>query len=53
MGSVSLVYRIDQLEEDFELADPVIVPVGRYEYVSTELMLHDPGYFFLLHHFHV
>jgi hypothetical protein len=43
MGSVSLVYRIDQLEEDFELADPVIVPVGRYQYTSTELMLMTPG----------
>jgi len=43
MGSVSLVYRIDQLEEDFELADPVIVPEGRYQYLSTELMLMTPG----------
>lgn len=43
MGSVSLVYRIDQLVEDFELADPVIVPVGRYQYLSTELMLMTPG----------
>ena len=43
MGSASLVYRIDQLEEDFELADPVIVPVGRYQYLSTELMLMTPG----------
>jgi hypothetical protein len=43
MGSVGLVYRIDQLEEDFELADPVIVPVGRYQYLSTELMLQTPG----------
>jgi hypothetical protein len=43
MGSVSLVYRIDQLEEDFELADPVIVPVGRYQYLSAELMLQTPG----------
>ena len=43
MGSASLVYRIDQLVEDFELADPVIVPVGRYQYLSTELMLMTPG----------
>ena len=43
MGSVSLVYRIDQLVEEFELADPVIVPVGRYQYLSTELMLTTPG----------
>jgi len=43
MGTVSLVYRIDQLVEDFELADPVIVPVGRYQYLSTELMLMTPG----------
>jgi hypothetical protein len=43
MGSVGLVYRIDQLVEDFDLADPVIVPTGRYEYLSTELMLQTPG----------
>jgi hypothetical protein len=43
MGMVGLNYRIDQLEEDFEIADPVIVPVGRYEYLSTELMLQTPG----------
>jgi hypothetical protein len=43
MGMVGLKYRIDQLEEDFEIADPVIVPVGRYSYLSTELMLQTPG----------
>lgn len=43
MGSASLVYRVDMLEEDFDLADPVIVPAGRYEYLSTELMLTTPG----------
>jgi len=43
MGSVGPVYRIDQLEEDFELTDSVIVPVGRYQYLSTELMLQTPG----------
>jgi hypothetical protein len=43
MGSVGLNYRIDQLVEDFELADPVIVTVGRYEYLSAELMLTTPG----------
>jgi len=43
MGMIGLNYRIDQLEEDFEIADPVIVPEGRYEYLSTELMLQTPG----------
>jgi hypothetical protein len=43
MGSVGPVYRIDQLEEDFELSDSVTVPVGRYEYLSGELMLQTPG----------
>jgi hypothetical protein len=43
MGSVGPVYRIDQLEEDFELTDSVIVPAGRYEYLSGELMLQTPG----------
>jgi hypothetical protein len=43
MGSIGLDYRIDQLDEDFELSDQVIVPVGRYRYLSTELMLQTPG----------
>ena len=43
MGSVGPVYRIDQLEENFELSDSVIVPAGRYEYLSGELMLQTPG----------
>jgi len=43
MGSISPAYRIDQLEEDFELSDSVSVPVGRYEYLSGELMLQTPG----------
>ncbi|MDF1576385.1 MAG: DUF5916 domain-containing protein [Bacteroidales bacterium] len=43
MGSVGLAYRTDQLEEEFELADPVIVPAGRYDYLSGELMLQTPG----------
>jgi len=43
MGSVGPVFRIDQLEEDFELSDSVTVPVGRYEYLSGELMLQTPG----------
>ena len=43
MGSVGPVYRIDQLEEDFELSDSVTVPGGRYEYLSGELMLQTPG----------
>lgn len=43
MGSIGPAYRIDQLEEDFELSDSVTVPVGRYEYLSGELMLQTPG----------
>ena len=43
MGSIGPVYRIDQLEEDFELSDSVTVPVGRYKYLSGELMLQTPG----------
>ena len=37
------VYRIDQLEEEFEIADTVIVPVGRYRSLSGQLMLMTPG----------
>ena len=43
MGSIGPVYRIDQLEEDFELTDSVFVPAGRYKYLSSELMLMTPG----------
>ncbi len=43
MGSAGPVFRIDQLVEDFELSDSVTVPVGRYEYLSGELMLQTPG----------
>jgi hypothetical protein len=42
-GSVDLNYRIDVLEEDFVLSDPVSVPMGRYNYLSTELMLQTPA----------
>ncbi len=43
MGSVGPVFRIDQIEEDFELSDSVNVPVGKYEYLSGKLMLQTPG----------
>jgi len=43
MGTVGPVFRIDQLEEDFELTDDVMVPVGRYKSLSAELMLQTPG----------
>ncbi len=43
MGSVGPVFKIDQLEEDFELNDSISIPVGRYEYLSGEMMLMTPG----------
>jgi hypothetical protein len=43
MGMIGPVYRIDQLEEEFEIADTVIVPVGRYRSLSGQLMLMTPG----------
>ncbi len=43
MGSIGPVFRIDQLEEDFELTDSVTVPLGKYKYLSGELMLQTPG----------
>jgi hypothetical protein len=43
MGTVGPVFRIDQLDEEFELTDSVTVPVGRYQYLSGELMLQTPG----------
>jgi hypothetical protein len=43
MGSVGPVYRIDQLDEEFEITDEVSVPVGRYDYVGAEMMLQTQG----------
>ena len=43
MGSFGPVYRIDQLREEFELSDSVSVPEGRYNYLSSQLMLMTPG----------
>lgn len=43
MGSIGPVYRIDNLEEEFEIADSVGVPLGRYNSFSGELMLQTPG----------
>jgi len=43
MGSIGPVYRIDQLEEDFELTDSIFVPAGKYKYLSSELMLMTPA----------
>jgi hypothetical protein len=42
MGIIGPVYRIDQLDEEFELSDSVIVPEGRYQYFSGQLMLTTP-----------
>jgi hypothetical protein len=43
MGSAALVYRMDNLEEDFEILDPVTVPAGEYSYLSGTLMLQTPA----------
>ena len=43
MGSIGPVYRIDNLEEEFEITDEVSVPVGRYKYFGGEMMLMTPG----------
>jgi hypothetical protein len=43
MGSIGPVFRIDRLEEEFELTDSVSVPAGSYQYLSGELMLQTPG----------
>jgi len=42
-GSIGPVYRIDLLDEDFELSESVVVPAGRYSYLGSELMLQTPG----------
>ncbi len=42
MGSFNLVYQNEHLEEEFEILDPVVVPVGDYQFLSTSLMLQTP-----------
>jgi hypothetical protein len=42
MGMIGPIYRIDQLEEEFELSDSVSVPAGRYQYFNGQLMLQTP-----------
>jgi len=43
MGSIGPVFKIDQLEEEFELSDSISVPEGKYQNSSAELMLQTPG----------
>lgn len=38
-GSIYVEYKIDQLDEDFELLDDVMVPVGRYNHLSSMIKL--------------
>jgi hypothetical protein len=42
-GSFNLGYRYEYLEEEFEILDPVSVPVGQYHFVDSRIMLNTPG----------
>jgi hypothetical protein len=42
IGQISLAFNREYLEEDFEILDPVLIPAGRYHYVSTEMMFYTP-----------
>jgi len=42
MGSFSLLLQTQKLEEEFEILDPVLVPVGTYSFVNTSLTLTTP-----------
>ena len=42
MGSFNLILQTEKLEEEFEILDPVLVPVGTYRFVNTKLMLTTP-----------
>ena len=42
MGSFNLLLQSENLEEDFNILDPVMVPTGEYQFLSTKLMLQTP-----------
>lgn len=42
-GSFDLTYEWQYLSEEFELLDPVVVPVGKYSFLSANFMLNSPG----------
>ena len=41
-GTLNLIYNYEYLEEDFEILDPVLVPAGRYQFLSTNIMMNTP-----------
>jgi len=43
MGSFNLIMQTEHLQEEFEILDPVAVPVGDYQFLNTSLMLQTPG----------
>lgn len=42
MGSFNLILQTENLQEEFEILDPVLVPVGHYRFLNTNLMLITP-----------
>jgi hypothetical protein len=42
MGSFNLILQTEKLEEEFDILDPVVVPVGEYSFLNTSLMLTTP-----------
>jgi hypothetical protein len=43
MGSFNLNYEFENLQEEFEILDPVIIPVGNYRFMYGSLILYTPA----------
>lgn len=41
-GTISMIYNYEFLEEEFEILDPVVVPIGKYHFVNTKIMAYTP-----------
>ncbi len=42
-GSANIAFNYEYLTEEFEILDPIAVPVGSYRYLNTKLILMTPG----------
>jgi len=43
MGEIYVDYNMENLEQEFEILDPVSVPAGNYQFFSTDFMLQTSG----------
>jgi len=42
-GAFNMGYKFESLDEDFEILDPVVVPVGKYSFLNGVIMLMTPA----------